>query len=371
MTIAFLVYGDLSGRSGGYKYDRRMAEHLLSRGDVVDTVGLSKAPLFFAPILGFDSRLKALFSGAGGYDWVVVDELVHPVAAHAVKRWRKPESRIALLVHHLAASEELWEPLRRLHERWERLLACRVDLLIVNSRTTAESVKAFSPRAPIAVCPPGVDRPGLGSPTGSGGSDGTVKLLTTGNLIPRKGFTELVQILAGLRDFPFSLTITGDDRVDPGYAAKLRRLVERLDLEDRVTITGYLSEQELARQYEWADVFVLASRYEGYGISLSEALIYGLPFVAFDVGAVREVARSALLVEEEQPSLSSLELRARGHGGFVVPRAAQDAFGACLSLLIQNTVVRRSMASQAVMDGRELPDWDEAGRRFYAALHTA
>jgi glycosyltransferase involved in cell wall biosynthesis len=371
MTIAFLVYGDLSGKSGGYEYDRRMVEQLLSRGDVVDTVGLTEAPLLVAPLVGLDARLKSLFSGAAGYDWVVVDELVHPVTAHATKRWRTPSSRIALLVHHLSASEDLWEPARRLHRRWEKLLVRSVDLIIANSETTAESVRSFSPRAPIAVCPPGVERPSPTSMPGSGEHDGTVRLLTTGNVIPRKGFTDLVQVLALLRDLPFTLTITGDDKADAAYAAKLARLVRRLDLEDRVTVTGYVSEAELTRQYEWADVFVLASRYEGYGISLAEALMYGLPFVAFDVGAVREVATSAVLVEREQPSRSFLEQLARGHGGFVVPRACESAFAACLSLLIQDRVVRRSMAAQAAMDGRELPDWTEAGRRFYAALHTA
>lgn len=371
MTIAFLVYGDLSGKSGGYEYDRRMIEHLLSRGDVVDTVGLSEAPLPFAPLLGFDSRLQALFSGSAGYDWVVVDELVHPVVAHAVRRWRKPDSRIALLVHHLAASEDLSELWKRLHARWEGLLTRNVDLIIVNSRTTADSVKEFTPKASIVVCPPGVDRPSYSSSGGSGGNEATVRLLTTGNLIPRKGFVRLVQVLSRLRDLPFSLTITGDDSANPRYAAELVRVIRRLDMEDRVTLAGYVSEQELERQYEWADVFVLGSRYEGYGISLAEALTYGLPFVAFDVGALREVAQSAVLVEDRHPSPSSLEQCARGHGGFLVPREAQDAFGACLSLLIQNPVVRRSMAAQAAMDGLALPDWDEAGRGFYAALHTA
>jgi glycosyltransferase involved in cell wall biosynthesis len=198
-----------------------------------------------------------------------------------------------------------------------------------------------------------------------------VKLLTTGNLIPRKGFIELVRVLSRLRDLPFSLTITGDDTADPGYAAKLGRLIRRLDLEDRITVTGYVSAEELVRWYEWADVFVLASRYEGYGISLAEALVYGLPYVAFDVGAVREVGRSALVVDDDHPSASVLEQHARGHGGFVVPRAGQQAFEACIAVLITNAVVRRSMAAQAVMDGRELPDWDDAGRGFYAALHTA
>ena len=88
------------------------------------------------------------------------------------------------------------------------------------------------------------------------------------------------------------LTIVGGP-TEPHYAAALRRFAADLGLSGAVEFTTRLSPGELAARYAAADVLVMLSEHEGFGVPLVEAMSHGLPIVAFDAGAVAEVLGDA------------------------------------------------------------------------------
>ena len=98
----------------------------------------------------------------------------------------------------------------------------------------------------------------------------------------------LMEILGDLTDLKWELWVVGAV-VDPRFKRRVDKLARHYGLEDRIRYTGILSGQDLCQQYLKADIFVFPSRYEGFGISLAEAVRAGLPFVAFASGAVAEV----------------------------------------------------------------------------------
>jgi len=350
MRILWVVYGSLEKLSGGNLYDRLVVEYLRAHGVQVEMLGLPQPPYLLGPLQAPPPRLRR----PEGLEAIVVDELAHP----SLFRWaatRSARPRLVTLVHHLRSREpppSAWRVLARAMER--RLLACS-DAVIANSRTTAATVEELAGSVPVTVCPPGCDRlalpaAGVTAPceaTAPGGAP--VRLLATGNLIPRKGYDLLLRMLAGMADLPWALRVSGRP-VDPRYAGRLQALVRRGGLDGRVSFAGELGTEQLAQEYRRAQVFVFPSRYEGYGISLAEAVFAGLPFVAFTGGAVAEAMQ--------------------GRGLLAAP-GDLPVFSAHLRRLIADAAFREQQAALSRELAPSLPRWQETGRRFQAALEQA
>jgi len=358
MRILLVVYGSLEQLSGGYLYDREVVGYLRERGVQVDILSLPACPYLLCPLpvagpAAPRRELRRLLrqpASGGTCHAVVIDELVHP-SVFRLLRGRAPGSPpVVSLVHHLKSREPVPAPLRWLARGMERSLLRRSRGILVNSRVTGQTVRELvGEDMPVYVCPPGSDLlPGLEG-TGAakpGPGDAPVRLLATGNLIRRKGYDLLLRILGGLRARSWRLRVVGRT-ADQGYRRRLERLERRLGLEGRIEYTGELSGQELARQYREADVFVFPSRYEGYGISLAEAVRAGLPFVAFAAGAVAEVT---------------------GGRGLLFPPGDLAGFSGALERLLADPEARREAAGLSRKLRSALPGWADTGRAVHEAL---
>jgi glycosyltransferase involved in cell wall biosynthesis len=127
----------------------------------------------------------------------------------------------------------------------------------------------------------------------------------------------LLGALASVSDLPWQCLCAGRLDRDPAFVEGLRRRVLDRDLADRVSFPGPLSGADLARSYRAADLLVLASRAETYGMVVTEALAHGLPVVATEVGGVPEALghapggdRPGLLVPPGDPAALGAALRA-------------------------------------------------------------
>ncbi len=105
--------------------------------------------------------------------------------------------------------------------------------------------------------------------------------------------------------------------VVPTYTAALHRYIDEMGLHDAVTFTGAVSDEELVAAMARADVLVVTSRHEGFGVPLLEAMSLGLPVVAHDAGALPEVVGDAgLLVDARDPyALAGAVARVLGDDG--------------------------------------------------------
>jgi glycosyltransferase involved in cell wall biosynthesis len=163
----------------------------------------------------------------------------------------------------------------------------------------------------VHVAQPGVDA----ADAATGTSDGR-ELLCVAAVTPDKGHDVLLDALATTADLPWHCVCVGSLERDPAFADDLRRRALESGIGDRVRFPGPRTGVELERSYAAADVLVLASRAETYGMVVTEALARGLPVVAADVGGLTEAlgqgadgVRPGVLVPPEDPAALAAALR--------------------------------------------------------------
>src|SRR5262249_30478811 len=113
-----------------------------------------------------------------------------------------------------------------------------------------------------------------------------VALLAVGSVVPGKGYDTLIAALGTLRALPWQLLIVGNRKGNLATTQALDAQIAGLGLGERVRFAGPLASDQVAEQYQSADVFVLPSRFETYGMVYAEAMANGLPIVATTAGAI-------------------------------------------------------------------------------------
>lgn len=175
-----------------------------------------------------------------------------------------------------------------------------------------------------------------------------VRLLCVAHIRPLKGQKTLIQALGQLQSQSVRLTLVGGTK-DNEYERELRELIAQSNLLDRVQMIGRLEGNELAHAYTDSDIFVLPSLYEAYGIVAQEAMSFGLPVVASNVGGIPEQFSD-------------------GIEGFLVPPDDPTALAKALHKLILDPKLRAQMGSAGRQHVSELPTWNEVCERFYQVL---
>ena len=196
----------------------------------------------------------------------------------------------------------------------------------------------------ITVARPGSDP----APRSEGSRSEIPHLLSVGAVVPRKGFDVLVAALARLAELPWRLTIAGDLTRDPNEAAKLQASISQHGLSGRIEALGAVSPERLAALYNDADLFVLASRFEGYGMAYAEALSRGLPVIGTTAGAIPDT------VPQE--------------AGLLVTAGDVIALARALRSVVADADLRRRLSDAASEAAQKLPSWRQSGAIFAATL---
>lgn len=341
--VTFAVPGSLDTPTGGYAYDKRVIAELRALGWEIDVLDIGDCFPNPNDIQRASARRKLLATPARAP--VVIDGLALGVIPEIAAELARTRPVVALVHHPLAFETGLSMDDAQLLRLSERTALAHSKRIVVTSTSTARLLCAdYEVRAnTVTVAFPGHDP--VAQATGS--SDGPVRLLSVGSIVPRKGYDVLVSALAQLSDLPWHLTIAGDRGRDPQTARLLDVAIAQGNLGGRVTLLGILSDAELAKAYCASDIFVQASRFEGYGMAAASALAHGVPIVATDGGALGATV---------------------GEAALVVPPNEVDALADALRHMISDPAERgrRRTASQAA--GRNLQSWKATAKQFAAAL---
>jgi glycosyltransferase involved in cell wall biosynthesis len=337
IPAVFAIPGDIGLPTGGYMYDRRVLALLPRMGVAGQHLELPGSfPDPNAADLEETARLLAAIApGAAN----MIDGLAYgAMPADVISRIRAP---IIALVHHplcleAGLSKDRQEALHAL-EKTALTLAKRVVVTSqITARTLAEDFAV--PRAKITVAEPGTDP----AQRAAGSSGGPVQLLAVGSIVPRKAYDILVRALAPLADLDWHLRIAGPADRSPEALAALHAAIRDTRLSHRITLAGPVTTERLAGFYASADVFVMPSLYEGYGMVLAEAMARGLPIVCTTGGAAAQTVPDAAAIK--------------------VPPGDGPALTTAVGRLLRDADLRRRLADASWAAGQKLPRWEDTAR---------
>ena len=345
--LVFAVPGALDTPTGGYAYDRRMIAELTRLGWRVDVLDLGNE--FPRPSAATRAAARAKLAAVPASMPIVVDGLafgVLPDVAAALSRTH----RLVALVHHPLALESVLtdEEAQALRASERAALAVARRIVTTSAATARVLISDYGvPPKRLTTAPPGTDK----AQPARGSGDATVALLAVGAVVPRKGYDVLIAALATLDDLPWRLTIAGDRTRDPATADRLARDIAGRRLSDRVTVAGAVPDERLEALYGGADLFVLPSRYEGYGMGFAEAIAHGLPVIGTNAGAIPDTVPAGT--------------------GLLVPPDDVSALAAALRRLIADADERRRLAAAARAAAAQLPTWADSAVLFAGAIEAA
>jgi glycosyltransferase involved in cell wall biosynthesis len=344
--VAFAVPGDLGAPTGGYAYDRRMIAELQKLGWQVDVVRLGDG--FPRPSAETKGAAREKLAAVPKDCPIIVDGLAFGVLPEAANELRERNPLLALVHHPLALETGLAPPDAEALKTSERKALEAARGVVVSSPSTATLLTDDYDVPPdiITVARPGTDR----GETAKGSSDGIVRLLSVGSVVPRKGYDLLIAALAPLAALPWRLTIAGDRTRDETAAAQLDADIASHKLSDRIEVLGALPSDRLATLYVGADLFVLASRFEGYGMAFAEALVHGLPVIGTTAGAIPDTVPP--------------------DAGVLIEPSDVKALTRTLRMLIENPKERQWFASGARAAGEALPTWEESAALMAGAIEA-
>ena len=344
-TVAFAVPGDLNTPTGGYTYDRRIVGELEEFGWQVEVLDIGDS--FPRPTLEERAIAGAQLMGLPGGQPIVIDGLAYGAMPEEAKSLRERCPVVALVHHPLALETGLSDAEAAALRKTERAaLACARHVIATSAATGRLLIAEYGvPAERLTVVQPGTDRAAAHEPRGP---DATLTLLTVGSIVPRKGYDVLVEALAQLKDRPWRLVIAGDNTRSPETAARLDEDIARYGLSDRIEIAGPVSEERLSELYAEADLFVLPSRFEGYGMAYTEAVAHGVPVIGTNAGAIPDTVPPG--------------------AGILIPPDDVEALAATLRRLFDNAPEREQLAAGARAASASFPTWRESAALFAAVL---
>ncbi|MGO4599931.1 glycosyltransferase family 4 protein [Terrabacter sp. 2RAF25] len=320
---------DAARPSGGNAYDRRVLDGLRAAGWVVDEHPVPGTwPHPHASAL---ADLSAVVAGIATGSVLLVDGLIASSSADVLVE-ESARVRLVILVHMpLVTTDATAGPGEGGVLRAARAVVATSEWtrrLLVDAYALGEDS--------VHVAHPGVDDAPLAPGTSTGGS-----LLCVAAVSPHKGQADLADALGRVADLPWRCSLAGSLDVAPEYVGAVRRTLATAGVADRVTLVGPLGADALERAYAAADLVVVPSRAETYGMVVTEALARGLPVVATRVGGVPEAMGAS------EPDLP----------GLLVAPDGVDPLAAALRAWLVDADLRSRLRAHAIRRRATLRPW--------------
>ena len=325
--------------SGGSRYDRRICDELRATGWAVTEIAVPGG--WPRPDAAALSALAAALDALPDDALVVVDGLLASGAGPVLVP-RAGRLRLVVLVHMIFGGDAVTAA-------DERAVLSAARAVVTTSAWSRQQLLDRYPLSPARVH---VVRPGSeAAPVGVGTADGG-QLLCVGTVAPHKGQDLLLEALAEVADLPWRCTVVGALDRDPPFVAALERRGRAAGIADRVRYRGVLPGPALQVEYRRADVLVVPSRTETYGMVVTEALAAGRPVIAAAVGGVPE----------------ALGRTSAGVPGLLVAPSDSRDLAAALARWLTDADLRLRLARAAWRRRETLPDWRTTGQRLRTVL---
>jgi glycosyltransferase involved in cell wall biosynthesis len=318
--------------SGGNTYDRHLCRELGAHGWSAHECAV--AGFWGRPGAASLAALERTLEQIPDDAVVLVDGLIGSTAPEVLEA-QASRLRLVILVHMPLGHRPPDDAARR---RESAALAAATTTLTTSAWTRSRLIELYGlPAHRVRVAEPGVDAAGPARGTCTGGA-----LLCVGAVTFQKGHDVLLGALESISDLSWHCTCVGSLDREPALVESLRRRCLDGGLGERVSFPGPRTGAELDRSYTSADLLVVASRAETYGLVVSEALARGLPVIAPGVGGVAEALGEGALGNPP---------------GLLVAPEDPIALGEALGAWLGDVELRERLRRAAAQRRESLPRW--------------
>jgi glycosyltransferase involved in cell wall biosynthesis len=334
MNVAMLTVGNVHRRTGGYLYHAQVYPLLRTLGVYIDEIILSAADV--------DAQRAAVVTiNPHVYDAIMVDALARTAVAPYIDAWRQ-HCPVVAMVHELPSVATGVDAA-------DEAPLLRADALIAVSRDGRQRLLDRGVDAQrIIIASPGCDR--LGMPPMHAPVQ-PPQVLCVAQWIARKGLDTLIAAWQQVNHPTAVLHMYGERDADLAYTAHIDTLIATARLTGgQIVVHGSVTDEAIVAAYQQATLFVLPSRFEGYGMVFAEALWAGVPVVACDAGPVSHLI---------------------GSGGVTVPVDDVDALALQLRHLLNHPDQLSAFAQAAHTRGQQLPRWRDTSIAWQTAIQLA
>jgi len=220
--------------------------------------------------------------------------------------------------------------------------------IIVNSKSTAEWVKSFGIKdKKIFIFYPLIksDNP---KEEGRAYNEKVKEILCVSNTRRNKGQEYLIKALDILRDKDIKIVFAGMIK-EKDYYDYLVEIVKSKALSQNISFVGFLEGEDLINAYKKADLFVMPTLKEGLGMVLLEAMAWGLPIIASNVGGIPEIIEN-------------------GVDGLLVSSASPKELAEALKKLMENKESREYLGANALKKYNQMPSWNDSFKVLFENL---
>jgi glycosyltransferase involved in cell wall biosynthesis len=278
MTVYFLITGDLHSLTGGYLYNLHVINGLRQKGHTVDVLGTDwqwKGRDNLEEICRH--HLNKLPLGA----FVITDSLVLASLCHIVDEFGKKLKFLGLM--HMPVSYDIFSGAQGKIVGDELLALRRMRQVIVTGRFTFDLLcNAGLDPLKIKIIEPGTEQ----FPRKNEYKRLPSELLCIANYSAVKAQDVLIRAMFRLTEWDWTLHLYGDMDREREFAAAIRSLIRQLKMEQRIIMHGIVKREDLSTVFMNADLFVMPSLFESYGMALSESLSHGIPVVTTLAGNI-------------------------------------------------------------------------------------
>lgn len=362
LAVRLIVPGNVLHHSGGNAYNAALARELTALGAEVEIRGVDG----HWPVGNPEERrrLAVVLLEGGGADEsrvTIVDGLLALGAPLALER-AAAAGRPAWILLHMPLPEHQDLERRALMAAAGVVCASSSGAAEIRARHRVEGAGADGGRlTSIHVALPGTD-----AAPPAAGSD-PPHLVAVAALLPNKDQLLLLGALAGLKDLPWTAALVGSDSADPAYAQQVRSAVARLRLADRVRVPGELRGEAFDAEWHQADLSLLISQAEMYGMVVTESIARGIPVVVRDgTGAVEALAAGSPIAARDDD----------GGGGPALPGTAvvlgtdPAPLAGVLRGWLTDPDLRSRWRETAQAARNRLPGWDVTARTVLNSIAT-
>jgi len=359
MNQVVFFLGAVPPQTGGEFYNYNLYKYLCNEGFDVACISLHKkliVRLSLIPLIGYLLTSIVLALRFYRYQGIFVEDhyfsqylLLHNLVQRVFRG-----QKIIILVHSLEGydtSDKFF--LRRWINGFKHKLVLSVaDIIVTNSEYSKDEIVSLGiSHASIQILLPGIDRKTLQIVPQNQSKEGH-QILCVANYLPIKGLTYLIEAFSLLNHKDFTLHLVGNPKKSsPAYYSQMQNLVRKLNVNKDVFFHDGSDQENVYRLYSDADIFVLPTLKETFGIVLIEAMHYGLPIITTNVAAVPE-----LIADNEN--------------GLLVPPVNSLALAAAISKLIDNPELRKKMGSMGKQRVANSYYWEQTYSQFLSLVKS-